>query len=310
VKNTRYRVERLSPENMPLLVQLYQQVFKKKATVEFFRKKYATKSFGAEHIGYLAFDKNNFPAAFYGVIPCLFQIGSKDILAAQSADTMTHENHRNRGLFVQLAQKTYELAKANNIKFIFGFPNENSYRGLIKLEWHFVPEKLKLFTLKASWLPYAKVLFKSKLLSNIYHQLTKFLLSDKTAERTIFPNKSFNCMMRDEPFISYKKSNETFFSRFEGQDIWIKIDGLFKVGFVQFHQQVDSGKFKKKIKTMASILGCSQVCFITHKDSPLYNALIRVIQPVDSYSIGFYNLTNEKFQFDQIGFEYCDIDTF
>src|SRR5687768_10595824 len=166
--------------NMHFLVSLYRQVFKKKVDLEFFTKKYATRNWGAEYIGFIAFTRENLPASFYGVIPCVVLIESEEILAAQSADTMTHENHRNRGLFVQLALKTYELAKEEKIKFIFGFPNKNSYPGFVKLNWQFASERLKLFTLQASQFPYVKVFFRIRVLRVIYNQLINLLLSDET----------------------------------------------------------------------------------------------------------------------------------
>ena len=265
---------------------------------------------GVEHIGFLAFAQDNSPAAFYGVIPCIVQIELTDILTAQSADTMTHENHRNRGLFIQLALKTYELAKENKIKFIFGFPNQNSYPGFVKLGWQFAPEQLKLFTLHATELPYAKVFFKIKVFAVIYNQLIKLFLSHRSVQDTIFSLKDPASVKHDRQFIEYKKYSETFYFRFDEMDLWIKIDGSMKIGFVQFHNNIEGHKFIKKIKKFAALLGCGEVSFITHKDSALYNALHTIIQPVDSLPIGFYNLTNEKFPFDKIGFEYCDIDIF
>jgi hypothetical protein len=48
---------------------------------------------------------------------------------------MTHSKHRRRNLFYLAGRKTYELAASEGIAFVFGFPNRNSYRGLLKLGW-------------------------------------------------------------------------------------------------------------------------------------------------------------------------------
>jgi hypothetical protein len=311
VQKTSYHIERLSTENIHLLAPLYFQVFKKKVHPAFFIKKYSTGNWGVEHIGFIAFTKENLPAAFYGVIPCTLLIESLEVLAAQSADTMTHENHRNRGLFIQLALKTYELARENNIKFIFGFPNQNSYPGLVKLNWQFSRERLKLFKMKASRFPFAKIFLRIEALSIMYKKAAKRFLSNENVKETIFSLKDSNCVKHDQLFMEYKAYSETVYTRFDaGIDLWIKIDGTLKIGFVNFHKNIDGFEFIKTITRLATFLGCSEVSFITHKNSSLYNALHTIIQPVDSLPIGFYNLTNEMYQFDKIGFEYCDIDIF
>lgn len=83
-----------------------------------------------------------------------------------------------------------------------------------------------------------------------------------------------------------------------------------KIGFVHFLKNRRGDELLEKLRVVASLLGCSSVSFITHEHSILYNALSDIIKPVDSLPIGFYNLCEEKFQYDRLGFEYCDIDIF
>ena len=58
-----------------------------------------------------------------------------DFLASQSGDTMTHPNHRRKGLFRSLFSETKQLATKNDIKFIYGLPNSQSHHGLIRFGW-------------------------------------------------------------------------------------------------------------------------------------------------------------------------------
>src|SRR6185295_4439504 len=76
------------------------------------------------------------PAAFYGVFPVLVLISGKEVLAAQSGDTMTHRDHQKKGLFIKLAQRTFETCREKGIELVFGLPNSNSYHGFTKkLNW-------------------------------------------------------------------------------------------------------------------------------------------------------------------------------
>src|SRR6185312_4368304 len=104
-------IERLSPENIPDLSALYQSVYQRVPAHDYFSKKYDTIYTGARTIGYLAYNELKHPIAFYGVIPTLLWHEGKSILAAQSADTMTHPGYRNMGLFPRLANHTYTLCK-------------------------------------------------------------------------------------------------------------------------------------------------------------------------------------------------------
>src|SRR4051812_15607814 len=121
-----YRVERLSQENILHLISLYERAFRIKIQKEYLDTKYNTAKFGASHIGYICFSSHDRPIAYYGVIPSLVKIDGKEMLAAQSADTMTDPDYQRQGLFVALAGKTYELAQREGIQFIYGFPNEAS----------------------------------------------------------------------------------------------------------------------------------------------------------------------------------------
>jgi len=56
----------------------------------------------------------------------------KTVIAAQSGDAMTNFAYTGKGFFTQLGEKTDALLKAENIEFVYGFPNQNSYPGYIK----------------------------------------------------------------------------------------------------------------------------------------------------------------------------------
>ncbi|KJS03127.1 MAG: hypothetical protein VR65_02480 [Desulfobulbaceae bacterium BRH_c16a] len=66
-----------------------------------------------------------------------------EITAGQSCDTMVRMDQRGKGWFTKLAGMNYEVAKQYGAQAVFGFPNRNSYPGLIRhLNW------IRLFNLK------------------------------------------------------------------------------------------------------------------------------------------------------------------
>src|ERR1043165_3653528 len=108
-----------------------------KYSEEFIEKKFDTSFTGIKDIGFIAYhSQSGEPAAHYSVFPCLIQKKEKKILAAQSGDTITHSHHQQKGLFVRLAKQSYDLARESGVEVIYGFPNPNSYHGLVnRLNW-------------------------------------------------------------------------------------------------------------------------------------------------------------------------------
>jgi len=75
-------------------------------------------------------------AAIYASLPFFARIDGQKRLALQSLDTLTDRDFRGKGLFVQLARQTFDVAGAGGAAFIYGFPNRNSAPGFFgKLGW-------------------------------------------------------------------------------------------------------------------------------------------------------------------------------
>jgi hypothetical protein len=301
-----YRIERLSPENLYHLKALYKASLRKSVSLSFLRKKYDTIRFGAQWIGYLAMTPDGQPAAFYGIIPCHFKVDNSVLLAAQSADTMTRPSHRKKGLFMTLAKLTYALAKAEKIQFVFGFPNEQSYPGFVKLGWEFLPKQMQLFVIKGSTFPVASILLKLPVARSLYRSITESV----NHQLTFLPSSEVG-LMRDENFIRYKTGySRTFSIKCAGADSWLKNDGALKVGYIHCEQKTSPQQLRNALTSTAKKLGCSNIILMTSEGSDLYNAFTAISSAKDGLPIGFYNLTDRKFDFSAAQFEYCDIDIF
>lgn len=303
-----YTIVRFSEAHIPALANLYNLCFKKNISSAWFRQKYDTEHTGAKYVGYLALHGHHV-AAFYCVIPWWVQLEGRQILAAQSADTMTHPNHRNKGLFVALARKTYELAKNSGITFLFGFPNQHSQPGAVKLGWDFSLPPMKLFSLSLS-LPYARVIFQSNLLSRAYLKFIRAILKSRTTNINDIFHEQHDGPLRNAAFVSYKRYSPAFFTTFAGAHLWIRLDGDMKIGYLDMPATLDPGHLLKKLKRLAFSLGCGRIVFITSFSSTLYKSLLPHLPATDAFPTGIFRLTEEKIAYELMTFEYCDLDIF
>ena len=85
-------------------------------------------------------------AAHYVTQPMFAFVNGKKTKGLLSLNTATHPEHRGKGLFTKLAVLTYEFAKNNGYKFVYGVANDNSTHGFInKLDFQLVsPLKTKI----------------------------------------------------------------------------------------------------------------------------------------------------------------------
>ncbi|HEY5917995.1 MAG TPA: GNAT family N-acetyltransferase [Chryseolinea sp.] len=305
-----YRIEKLSAENIRHLIPLYKEVFHEKVSHKFLLKKYDTRSVGPEYIGFIAYSHNDIAVAFYGVIPCFFQLNGKKVVAAQSADTMTHPDHRKKGLFQNLALKTYALAAEQGIKFVFGFPNQDSFPGFMKLNWQFLPDQLQVFTIKAASFNYSRLLYRIPGLFSLYNILLNGLLGVAHPDNSFFKENISDGIIHDDTFCLYKKYHATHIITINKVKAWIKVDGKLKVGAVQGLNENNAAGFLNRLATCASLLGCAEVIFMTTKHSLLYEILKKTLTPKDAFPVGFLPLHAEKASLADASFEYCDADFF
>ena len=71
-------------------------------------------------------------AAIYASIPVVFRIAGARRLGIQSVDTMTDARFRGRGLFLELANRTYARAASAGVALVYGTPNGSSAHGFFQ----------------------------------------------------------------------------------------------------------------------------------------------------------------------------------
>jgi len=149
-----YRFERFTPDQLPQLHSLHRAVFGSGSSEEKLRQKFASPVPGRAVIGYLAYAPDGTAAAYYGIFPMIVEHQGQTLIVGQSGETMTHPDHRGRGLFTKLGRRTYDAAGQEGVAFVFGFPNSNSYPGFVKyLGW------THNRTMRSYWLPVPTIPF-------------------------------------------------------------------------------------------------------------------------------------------------------
>ncbi len=295
------------------LESLHRSSFKEEPLPNYYQKKMDTSYLNVKHLGFLAYTQDGKPAAFYGVYPCMMEYKGKLYLAAQSGDTMTHPEHGGKGLFTALAKMTYQLAQAEGIEFIFGFPNQNSYPGFIKkLNWQF-RENMRDYTIKVSTLPLAALAKKFRFIAPLYNIYIQWILSFRKSDKKFQPssaiNSDFGGVHRSKEFFSYKSFYKNYLISIQGKTSWIKIDGGLLIGDIEPTGQNDITGLLYDIKRLSVILGCTKIYFSVGKNT-YWDILLKDKLPCEENTyIGYLDLTS-GLPLENFKYTMADYDTF
>lgn len=308
-----YRFERVDETRYNDLRLIMKASFGVDHGADYYRHKFATGYLGVKHLGYLAYDETNQPAAFYGVFPYMMEYKGKNYLAAQSGDTMTHPLHAGKGLFTTLAKMTYELAKKEGIQFIFGFPNENSYPGFVrKLNWTH-NENMINYEAKVLTFPCAAIAKKITLLQPLHRLYTKLVLSlystNKKSIASSAINFEYGSVARTEEYMSYKAFYHNHLISVKRSIAWIKVDGALLIGDIEIPDNNQTEQIIKGLKTLAFWLGCTKLVFAVGKDTAWDLLLREKLNSSKGIYIGYLDLQS-GLPLEKMKFVMADMDTF
>lgn len=312
LENTEYTIERLNKNNLKDLEKLYAAVYGKPASNNFFFKKYDTAYTGARYIGFIAYNNDGTPVAYYGVIPCFIQYGNNVILSAQSADTMTHPKHRYKGLFVKLSTCTFALCRIENIHILFGFPNQNFFNSAVhKLKW-IITETMDCFIIPVSTIPLEKLSTKFSFLKMQYENykrwvLKRFLTTQTGVANSVFMD-GYGGVHRDENYLNYKAYSSTDVLRIGRSSLWIKINNGLVIGDMEVASD-DFDEVMNKVKEVTRRLGVKRILFHSGKHTRLHSLFAERYKIVSSFPVIFQDFES-GIPLDKIKFTFADIDIF
>ncbi|MGH4120736.1 GNAT family N-acetyltransferase [Clostridium sp.] len=113
---------------------LFQNVYSHEINSEFFKWKHNLNgSINKEPFIYLVFNKTGNLIGANSFFKSKFKKNNKIYTAIQSGDTMVHMDYRGKGIFKKIIVFAMEDLKNYGFDFIFGFANNNSHPGFIKL---------------------------------------------------------------------------------------------------------------------------------------------------------------------------------
>jgi Acetyltransferase (GNAT) domain len=307
-----YTIARLHKNNLKDLVQLHSEVYAVPPQNDYFLKKYHTAYTGVENVGFIAYNKDNLPIAYYGVLPCFIQSGNEIILAAQSADTMTHPAYRYKGMFVELSNITFDLCRSIGINLIFGFPNQNSYHGAInKLGWK-MTGAMDCFIIPVNSWPLQSISKKFRL-QNLYGKYHKFILKDKlTSQQGIESSvlsDGFAGVCRNTDYINYKAYSPTKVLKIGDSKIWISTKYALVIGDMESVDESNFDAVISQLSTLAKKLGISQMQFHSNAGTSLHALFASRYKPSPSFPTLFQDF-GSVIQPEKIKFTFADIDIF
>jgi len=308
-----YTTERLSASNIADLAVLNTAVYGREPTPGFFQKKYDTAYTGATHVGFIAYNLQHMPIAFYGLVPTLLWHNGSTILAAQSVDTMTHPDYRGLGLFVKLAEQTYSICEAEGIRLIFGFPNQNSFPGLAnRLEWQFLEVMVRFKVPVKTRLPFEKIANKFTVLMPIYQHYQKWILKDHLVQQYGVANSvlddGYDGVYRDAQYLKYKTFTGTSVIQIGEARLWIKLQNGLHIGDIE-NIGDDFENTMQQLIALARKLGIGEIHFQVSPQTKLYSLFSKHYPEHPSYAIGFKDL-GAGISIENIKFTFADIDIF
>jgi GNAT superfamily N-acetyltransferase len=308
-----YTIEQLGINNIADLALLHKAVYSREQVPGFFQKKYDTAYTGAKYIGYFAYNQHHQPIGFYGVIPTLLWYDGKAILAAQSADTMTHSDYRNLGLFTELANLTYALCKTEGVRLIFGFPNQNSLPGFInKLGWHTTANMDRFFIPSNPVIHLERFVHSYPLFKPAYKLYKNRVLNRYLKAVAGVPNSAlvdgYNGVLRDAAYLRYKSYSATQVIQIEQSLFWIKLHNGLQIGDIDGIPG-DFEKAMRQLSNLARKLGVDGIHFHTSPQITLHKWFAQHYEAMASYPVIFKDL-GEDIATENIKFTLADIDIF
>src|ERR1051325_872632 len=128
-----------SPEEIKQESALLKLVFKKDHFTENFLNWQYNENPDGKAVGFNAHSETAELAGHYVTQPMSAFLFGKETKGLLSLNTATHPNHQGKGIFTELAKKTYAHAGELGYEFVIGVANQNSTHGFItKLGFKFV----------------------------------------------------------------------------------------------------------------------------------------------------------------------------
>jgi len=306
-----YKLVALDDGNIHLLRGLYQKVFGKNYNLEQIRAKYKPEYTDIVAQGHFAFYKGE-AIAFHGAIPMYMTQGGNRELCAQYGDAMTLKSHTGNGLFTKLGELTDELLIQKGVKFVWGFPNQNSEYGYVnKLHWS-GEERMQCFKIKLRSISKEQIFRRhQKLQKNYQIQLYKRLSPYRVKKSNLnsIDLLQYGGIERSDDFYKYKSFTPNYFLSIKGNKVWIKPKGGLLIGDMEIKSEQSVLQCIQELISLGKSIGLHQLVIQASPKSQICQILKKHHTPIDTWLIGYKNF-DSNLDLERLQFTYGDLDTF
>lgn len=155
-----WRARAYRPGDESPIVELFEQVFRRPITEDYWRWKLKTWPSPADNIG-LAVGGDDRPIFHIGGIPNRFLIGSREVTVMVAVDAMTAPRFRRRGILTAVGRQVFDGWRESGIAMALGLPNERwdragfGWETLFPFRWRLRllrPERVLARRLRLRWL--------------------------------------------------------------------------------------------------------------------------------------------------------------
>ena len=308
-----YSFKRVSSKRYKDLISIFKSAFNINVKESIIASKFNTPTGKRKDLGYIAYSEKNEASGFYGVYPCKVIIDKEVVMISQSGDTMVHNSHVRKGLFIRLANKTYELCKTEDIVGVFGFPSASSYYGFVnKLDWVH-NDNIKKYIFNIFTFPLSEICYRIKVLSPFFKLWKNFILSFYEKGGYFSGNiieDEQDGIYRDVEYWNYKLKNKLInVICIHGCDVIIKFEGKLGIGDINYKDPVDLKKVIKSLKFFCFILGINRFSFYISPNTKLEKNLSEIKKAKEGLPIGFLSFSH-KYNLEKLKFCYFDMDTY
>jgi hypothetical protein len=309
--NTDYNFQALSEENMHWLIPLYKKVFNKNYQHKQIHAKFTTNYTGLAAQGHFAI-LNEEVVAFHGAIPVVMQYKDQTELAAQYGDAMTLKGHTGKGLFTKLGILTDELLKQKGVRFVWGFPNQNSEYGYVnKLNWK-GNNRMQAFIIPLSKVSEEVLRRKANIGVESFQEKIKRIIEPIRIEKVNLQSVNtdqYPSVQHSTNFFEYKSFSPNYMIDLAGCKVWIKTEGGLLVGDVEQKSEEQFTELIQHLVQLGKKLGLHQLVFQFSPNSTHCQWMKKHYKAVDSWLIGYKNF-NSDFPLEELQLTYGDLDTF
>ena len=206
-----------------------------------------------------------------------------------------------------------EVCEAEGIKFLFAFPNQNSFPGFVRnLDYTHLGNMVEYrLPIRAFWLE--RIALRFGVLHRLYERHVQRTLSpyypvNPCPENSLI-SEGHAGTHRDHSFYDYKSFAGNRVIEVEGNRVWLKILRWIMIGDLEATRESEMEKTLETIERLAVRLGIHQVLFQSSEDTRLSRFFAQRFHDLPPSAIVYKNLRSE-IPAEKLRFTFGDLDNF